>query len=108
MTKYGLGEDVLTELVTVFRQHPAVSRVILVGSRAVGTYSPGSDIDLAIDGDQLGFGDVVDLMAALNDLDWLYKIDIINRCTVTEPALLNHIDRVGIPIYERAPVVKRA
>lgn len=105
--KYGLDNDVLSEIMAVFRQYPAVSRVVIFGSRAMGTYRPGSDIDLAVDGDALSMGDILNLLDALENLDLLYKFDLLDRDTLTEPALIDHIDRVGIPIYERIPVNAR-
>lgn len=104
MNKCGLDNDVLTEIAAVFEQHPAVSRVLLFGSRAKGTHRPGSDIDLAVEGTDLSLWDIVNLLDALEELDLMYSFDLLNRQTLTEPALIDHISRVGIPIYNRQPI----
>ncbi|QJD79793.1 nucleotidyltransferase domain-containing protein [Spirosoma rhododendri] len=104
MNKYGLDNDVLAEIAAIFEQYPPVSRVVLFGSRAMGTHRPGSDIDLAIEGDDLGLWDIVNLLDALEELDLLYSFDLLNRQNIAEPALIDHINRVGVPIYNRLPV----
>lgn len=105
--KYGIDNDVLSEIIAVFRQYAAVSRVVIFGSRAMGTHRSGSDIDLAVEGNDLSFWDIVNLLDALENLDLLYKFDLLDRNKLTEPALIDHIDRVGVPIYERVPVNAR-
>lgn len=105
--KYGIDNDVLSEIIAVFRQYAAVSRVVIFGSRAMGTHRSGSDIDLAVQGNDLSFWDIVNLLDALENLDLLYKFDLLDRNKLTEPALIDHIDRVGVPIYERVPVNAR-
>jgi predicted nucleotidyltransferase len=104
MNKYGLSDEILDEIVAVFQKNSAVSRVILFGSRAMNTHRPGSDIDLAVDGDELGMRDIVTLHDALEDLDLLYTFDLLNQQKLTESALIDHIDRVGISIYDRQSV----
>lgn len=44
---YGLSDTVITDICGVFRRHPNIEKVLIFGSRAKGTYSEGSDIDLA-------------------------------------------------------------
>lgn len=63
--KYGIDNDVLSEIIAVFQQYAAVSRVVIFGSRAMGTHRSGSDIDLAVEGNDLSFWDIVNLLDAL-------------------------------------------
>lgn len=46
--KYGLSESDLGYLVRFFKSYPQIAEVILFGSRAMGNFTPGSDIDLAL------------------------------------------------------------
>jgi predicted nucleotidyltransferase len=45
---YGLTEDTLQKMAGVFAGMPKLEEVILYGSRAIGNYQAGSDIDLGI------------------------------------------------------------
>jgi predicted nucleotidyltransferase len=102
--RYGLSEETLQLIWRVFADYSAVERVILYGSRAKGTYRTGSDIDLAIAGNGLTHQALLDLHNALDDLELLYRFDLLNLQTVSNPALLDHIQRVGIVFYQ-APVI---
>jgi predicted nucleotidyltransferase len=105
--KYGLSEEDLKLIISVFAGHPVVERVMLYGSRAIGTYRTGSDIDLAVAGNGLTYRSMLDLHNALDDLELLYRFDLQNLQTVSNPALLDHIQRVGIVLYQ-APAATTA
>lgn len=45
--KYGLSEEVIGRIISVFSEMVGVNRVIIYGSRAKGNYRKGSDIDLS-------------------------------------------------------------
>ncbi|AUD06392.1 nucleotidyltransferase domain-containing protein [Spirosoma pollinicola] len=97
--KYGLTAENLTQITQVFKRNPAVLKVYLYGSRAMGTNRPGSDIDLAVSGNQLTFNDFLNLTIQLEELDLLYVFDVQHLDKIKNPDMLNHINRVGIPIY---------
>ncbi len=68
----------------------------------MGTNRPGSDIDIALFGDNLTIHDKISLMTRIDDLDLTYETDIIHVQSVTNQELLAHISRVGKVIYERS------
>ena len=85
-------------LCSVFRRHPEIQAVKLYGSRAKGTHTPRSDIDLAFWGDV----DALRAEAIASELDELplpYTYDARPFSSIQLPALREHIERVGIPIY---------
>lgn len=94
-------------LVSVFRRHPEVEQVILFGSRAKGTASPASDVDLAITGieDPLK---AESLAGELDELPLPYRFDVRSLKAITHAPLREHIERVGIVIYRRDPTWKAA
>lgn len=96
---YGLPPYVVEQLKALFRAWPQIQRVTLYGSRAKGNYRKGSDIDLCIDGQNLGIADLLRLDSEIDDLLLPWKVDIALRHQIENPDLLAHIDRVGIPIY---------
>jgi uncharacterized protein len=99
--KYGLEDIELEQITEVFSRYPAIDKVILFGSRAMGKEKPGSDIDLAIKGENLTYDDTLEIQLSLENLNFLLKFDIINFNMITDPAVLDHIDRVGIILYTR-------
>lgn len=93
--KYGLSDSTLEEILTIFRGNSHVEEVILFGSRARGTFRPGSDIDLAVKGDNLTFQEFLGLLVKMDELELIYKIDAIRYSNIKSQELLEHIDRVG-------------
>ena len=96
---FGLSDKIVDSLVVVFAENLKVDKAIVFGSRAKGNYKAGSDIDIAIKGQDLNYNDTLSLLRALDNLDLPYKIDLINYHTIQEPALIENIDRVGIELY---------
>jgi predicted nucleotidyltransferase len=82
----------------VFRRHPEVKEVRLFGSRAKGTQSASSDVDLAVWGD-IDALQAEALAAELDDLSLPYKYDVMSFATIRLPALREHIERVGLSVY---------
>jgi len=105
---YGLAPHVLEVILGVFQVFPGVQRVELYGSRAKGNFRPGSDIDLCITGETLTLQDLLAIEARLDELMLPYKIDLSLRHRIDSTALLEHIDRVGIPIYLQAVMSSHA
>lgn len=73
----------------------------MFGSRAMGNYRPGSDIDLAVVSDTLTFDGLLELEAQLEMLGLLYKIDLQNLKKIKDTDVLDHIKRVGKVFYKR-------
>ncbi|MCS6796683.1 MAG: nucleotidyltransferase domain-containing protein, partial [Raineya sp.] len=48
--KYGLPNSAIEAIQKVFSKYPEIEKVILYGSRAMGNYRVGSDIDLTLCG----------------------------------------------------------
>ena len=46
--KYGLSDNVMQSITKVIAKHDKVTSAIMYGSRAKGSFSTGSDIDLAL------------------------------------------------------------
>lgn len=104
--KFGLSSFIIQEIQSILAQNPKIRRAIVFGSRAKDNFRPGSDIDLALFGDDLNFNDLLDLYGKWEAADLLYKIDFVDAKTIKEPALIDHINRVGQLFYERANQVE--
>ena len=105
--EYGIAAGTMEKIIAVFRDDPHVDKVILFGSRAKGTNSPGSDIDLAITGSSLNLDDLLQIHLELDALSLPYKFDVVIYDRIREKALKDHIDRRGIVLYDRKLTVKQ-
>ena len=101
MSKTGLTPEQLALLQQVFKKHPEVETVKLYGSRAKGSFHERSDIDLVVFGIAIDRFLVADLLLDLADSDLPYAVDLQNYSDIKNRALIEHIDRVGLVIYER-------
>lgn len=99
---HGLSESAVERIQGVLAHFPEVEKALLYGSRAKGTHRPGSDIDLTLCGSALGQTLLARIDEALDDLLLPYKIDLSEMASLTHPALLEHIRRVGIVFYEKS------
>ncbi|MDR3329590.1 MAG: nucleotidyltransferase domain-containing protein [Prevotellaceae bacterium] len=99
---YGLPDATLQKLRSVFAQHPEVEEVLLYGSRAKGTYRPGSDIDITMKGALLTHAIQSKVWLEIDDLLLPCMIDLSILHQIGNPDLVEHINRVGQPLYKQA------
>ncbi|MBN2280930.1 MAG: nucleotidyltransferase domain-containing protein [Candidatus Marinimicrobia bacterium] len=89
---FGLSQMEYNELISVLKKNN-VLRAYIFGSRVLGTYKPGSDVDLAI------IGDEKPVSYFLNEESRLpYFFDVINLDKVSNRNLIEHIHRHGVKI----------
>ena len=87
------------ELITsVFRKYPEVVAAKVFGSRAKGTSTPNSDVDLALWGDIDGLR-AESLAGELDELPLVYRFDVKPFELIKLQALKEHIERVGVAVY---------
>lgn len=97
----GLKDAQLEEILDFAKKYPKIEQVIVYGSRAKGSYRPGSDVDLVLVGKDLKLSDQ---LAFWNDLDDSYQpyfFDVAILYHIQNESLLDHIHRVGKLIYSR-------
>lgn len=99
--RFGLPEQAIQEIQGALALYPEVEKAILYGSRAIGTFKPGSDIDLTLIGENLTHNLMLGIMFDLDDLLLPWMIDLSIFDTIEHPGLREHIDRVGQTLYER-------
>jgi len=96
----GISEEYITQLKILFSKNSKIEEAILFGSRAKGTHRPGSDIDIALKGENITLDDVLTLSVAIDELWIPNKVDLVIYGRITEPELIKHIERVGITILK--------
>ena len=62
---FGLSNDIITRIHSVFRKYPEIENATLYGSRAKGNYKPYSDIDLTFEGNTF-------LIKKLNEINHIF------------------------------------
>ena len=94
---YGLSDTVIMDICSVFRRYPNIEKVLIFGSRAKGTATERSDIDIAVS----GIPDTENLREELDNLPTLYTIDLVNLDECGNQLLLEDIRKYGREIYKK-------
>jgi len=82
----------------IFRLHPEIETATLFGSRAKGTHTERSDVDLVLTGDVEPLR-AEGIAAELDELPLPYRFEVQPLSHIRYRPLLDHIRRVGIQIY---------
>jgi len=99
--KDGLKEEYKKTILNILTANPRVERIVLFGSRAMGTYSPESDIDLILYGDELTFTDLAELKEKLEETTIPQKVDLLLAKDIEKKELLEHIKKHGVEWWRR-------
>lgn len=96
---YGLQQETVNRICSVFSEYPQVEEAILYGSRAKGTYKESSDVDLTLKGADLDMPVLNRIDSDLDDLllPWTFDLSIYSQ--IENEALVDHINRVGVAFY---------
>ena len=95
---YGIKQEIWDKLLAILHSLPQVQDIVLFGSRAKGNFKPGSDIDLCIKGSDISPPDLNRLLREMDDLDLPWEIDLLHYESLSDPAVKEHIDRMGISL----------
>ncbi|MDY0269697.1 nucleotidyltransferase family protein [Trichloromonas sp.] len=99
---FGISDQSFSTLLKALQECHDVDEAILFGSRALGNFRPGSDIDIAVRGKKLSVRTAADLSTLLNEkLPLPYRFDIVHYDTINNADLKKHIDQVGVVIFRR-------
>ena len=95
--KLNVPDRVLNEIVAFAERH-AVERVVLFGSRARGSHTRRSDVDLAVQGGDFDafYWDVKEKTHSL------LSFDVVDLDREASEELKREIEREGITVYEKA------
>lgn len=85
----------------VFRCWSQVESAWLYGSWAKGNYRTGSDIDLTIEGEGVSLAQLLAIENQIDELLLPWSVDLSLKEGIDNPALLEHIRRVGVRFHSR-------
>lgn len=99
--KYGLRDAVLMQIIDVLKNFREIEKAVLYGSRAKGNYKEGSDIDIVFYGADITLSVINRVANDLDDLLLPYTFDLAVFEKINDRDIIDHIERVGMVIYER-------
>ena len=79
-----------------------VERAVLFGSRATGTNTVTSDVDIALFGDRMTLTDRARLAAVINEIPMAQSVDLLLYDSISDQTLREHIRNHGVEWYPRA------
>jgi type I restriction enzyme S subunit len=101
----GLKDSQRDAIIAVLKTCPKLERALLFGSRAMGTHSATSDVDIALEGD-LSLADQATLAEQMEQLTIPYSVDLVRTQTITSEKLKQHIKQYGRVLYVRGEAGK--
>ena len=103
----GLKDAHREAIIAVIAANDRVERAVLFGSRATGTNTVSSDVDIALFGDRLTLTDQARLAAALDEIPMAQSVDLLLYDSLQDRTLREHIRNQGIEWFAR-PVATRS
>ncbi len=94
---FGLPEKTIKLLREFFSRYPEIEEVKIYGSRALGTYERGSDIDFAIYSKE---NISAELLTELDELPTPYLFDVTDYNSLKHQKLKDHIDKYAKNFYK--------
>ncbi len=97
----GLKDKHRQAIIDILAANTRVKRVALFGSRAMGTFTTTSDVDLALYGDELTLTDQAKLAAAIDDLPMAQRVDLLLYKSIDNDNLKEHIRKYGVEWFRQ-------
>lgn len=91
----GLSQPQRSMIASVLAACPAVEKVILFGSRAMGTYKPASDVDLFLIGQGIGMSELLQLHRGMDELPLPVDVDLLADTMLQSVDVRRHIREHG-------------
>lgn len=99
---FGLSEKSLNLILDTLRKRKEIEKAAIFGSRSMGNYKNGSDIDLVIYGENITSEITNSISVDLNEILPLpYYFDVVHYNSLDHAGLKEHIDKYGTEFYKR-------
>lgn len=103
MNQFGLTDTAMKVIIDKISSCPEIDKAVIFGSRAMGNYKKGSDVDIALFGSNVTFKVATDLSSELNERTTQpYFFDLLNFNSIDNDALKKHIEDFGKIIFEKS------
>ena len=97
----GLKDAHREAIIAVIAANDRVERAVLFGSRATGTNTVTSDVDIALFGDRLTLTDRARLSAVIDQIPMAQSVDLLLYDSLRDRTLRKHIRCEGVEWYAR-------
>lgn len=95
--RYGLPEEHIKIILDYIARYSEIEEAVLFGSRALGTYKPGSDVDIALKGNEVDSFLTAHLKSQIEEETCLpYFFDFVAYSKLSHKDLIKHIDEYGV------------
>lgn len=99
--RFGLSDETINKISSVFNKYQAIEEAIIYGSRAKGDFREGSDIDLTLKGEKITSEILLSIKNDMDEINTPYLFDISIYQLITSNDLKEHINRAGIIFYKK-------
>lgn len=97
---FGLSEKNISEIKEILKKFPEIKTVVIFGSRSMGNYRPGSDVDMVIDGENVNLQTVLRFSSILNEESSLpFFFDVLSMRHIENRDLMDHILKYGKNLF---------
>lgn len=99
---FGLSESDMDYMVATLQSFLEVKKAMIFGSRAMGNFKRGSDVDIALFGKDVDFSIVAKIKDRLQEESPMpYMFDIVDATHTNSDALKGHIEEYGVVLFSR-------
>lgn len=100
--KFGLMVEAITQIANLISFFPEMHRAIIFGSRAMGNFKSGSDVDIALKDENITPEIVTEINYRLNEETSMpYFLDVAAYDELQNQNLIVHIDQFGKTLFVR-------
>lgn len=97
---FGIPSKSMSLIINALVQKEEIEKALIFGSRSMGNYKNGSDVDIAIFGKDITMEILNQLRIELNEkLPLPYYFDIVHYDSLEHDKLKEHIDKYGKVLY---------
>lgn len=101
MIEFGLKEEYIKLLQSIFEKYLFIDKVVVYGSRAKGNYTDRSDIDFVVFGSPKDRFELLNVLSEIENSILPYNVDIQMIGDINNPKLIEHINRIGKLFYKK-------
>ena len=98
MNQFGISDKSYRLILQYFLSQEDIRKVMIFGSRALGTYRNGSDIDIVVWGNELN---EISIKTDLEELSTPYMYDVVDYDKLDNEKLKKHINTYGKLLFKR-------